>query len=80
MRVTVAIPKAIRERLGVGPGSEVDIVPTEDAVRLVAVKEKLGDESSRSFRETLRGMAGTLKSLRHDNRQIHRLDTSPVKT
>ena len=65
MRVTtkgqVTIPKEIRERLGIGPGSEVDFVPSADGVRLVAVNENVSkEESARRFRETLDRMAGTL--------------------
>ena len=65
MRVTtkgqVTIPKEIRDRLGIVPGSEVDFVPTEDGVRLVAVNENLSkEESARRFREALDRMAGTL--------------------
>jgi len=65
MRVTtkgqVTIPKEIRERLGIGPGSEVNFVPSADGVRLVAVNENVSkEESARRFRETLDRMAGTL--------------------
>ena len=65
MRVTtkgqVTIPKEIRDRLGIVPGSEVEFVATEDGVHLVAVNQNLSqEESSRRFREALRGMAGTL--------------------
>lgn len=65
MRVTakgqVTIPKPIRDRLGIGPGSEVDFVTTDDGVHLVAVNENVSrEEASRRFRETLDRMAGTL--------------------
>jgi AbrB family looped-hinge helix DNA binding protein len=43
MRVTtkgqVTIPEEIRDRLGIGPGSEVEFLATEDGVRFVAVSE-----------------------------------------
>jgi AbrB family looped-hinge helix DNA binding protein len=66
MRVTikgqVTIPKHIRERLGIRPGSQVEFVPAEDGVRLVAVNENLSrEEESRRFREMLGRMAGTLE-------------------
>lgn len=65
MRVTtkgqVTIPKEIRDRLGIGPGSEVDFVITDDGARLVAVNENISaEEASRKFMETLDQMAGTL--------------------
>jgi AbrB family looped-hinge helix DNA binding protein len=65
MRVTtkgqVTIPKEIRERMGIGPGSEVEFVPTEEGARLVAVNENLSEkEAARRFRDTLDRMEGTL--------------------
>jgi AbrB family looped-hinge helix DNA binding protein len=65
MRVTtkgqVTIPKQIRDHLGIGPGSEVEFVPTDDGARLVAVNENLSEEeTSRRFREALDRMEGTL--------------------
>ena len=65
MRVTVkgqvTIPKEIRDRMGIGPGSEVDFISEEGGVRLVAVDENLSrEESAQRFREMLGRMAGTL--------------------
>ena len=65
MRVTtkgqVTIPKEIRDRLGIVPGSEVEFVPTEDGARLVAVNENISEEeASRRFSAVLDRMAGTL--------------------
>ncbi|WFP64424.1 AbrB/MazE/SpoVT family DNA-binding domain-containing protein [Mesorhizobium sp. WSM4904] len=65
MRVTtkgqVTIPKQIRDHLGIGPGSEVEFVATDDGARLVAVNENLSEEeASRKFREVLDRMEGTL--------------------
>jgi AbrB family looped-hinge helix DNA binding protein len=65
MRVTtkgqVTIPKQIRERLGIVPGSEVDFVLAKDGVRLVAVNEPSSkEESERRFRKVLGELAGTL--------------------
>ncbi|QIA21386.1 AbrB/MazE/SpoVT family DNA-binding domain-containing protein [Mesorhizobium sp. AA22] len=65
MRVTtkgqVTIPKEIRDRLGIGPGSEVEFLPTDDGVRVVAVNENISEEeASRKFSLLLDQMAGTL--------------------
>lgn len=65
MRVTtkgqVTIPKEIRDRLGIGPGSEVEFLPTDDGVRVVAVNENISEEeASRRFGQLLDQMAGTL--------------------
>ena len=65
MRVTtkgqVTIPKQIRDHLGIGPGSEVEFVATDDGARLVAVDEDLSEEeASRKFRAVLDKMEGTL--------------------
>ncbi|MER8968605.1 AbrB/MazE/SpoVT family DNA-binding domain-containing protein [Mesorhizobium sp. M0145] len=65
MRVTtkgqVTIPKEIRDHLGIGPGSEVEFVPTEDGARVIAVDENMSEEeASRRFSQMLDGMAGTL--------------------
>ncbi|MER8392688.1 AbrB/MazE/SpoVT family DNA-binding domain-containing protein [Mesorhizobium sp. M0045] len=65
MRVTtkgqVTIPKEIRDHLGIGPGSEVEFVPTEDGARVIAVNENMSqEEASRRFSQTLDRMAGTL--------------------
>ncbi|RAZ83121.1 AbrB/MazE/SpoVT family DNA-binding domain-containing protein [Mesorhizobium hawassense] len=65
MRVTtkgqVTIPKQIRDHLGIGPGSEVEFVATDEGARLVAINENLSkEEATRRFRKTLAGMAGTL--------------------
>jgi AbrB family looped-hinge helix DNA binding protein len=65
MRVTtkgqVTIPKEIRDRLGIGPGSEVDFIATEDGAKLVAVNQNVSaEEARRRLVETLSGMTGTL--------------------
>ncbi|MDX8493720.1 AbrB/MazE/SpoVT family DNA-binding domain-containing protein [Mesorhizobium sp. VK22B] len=65
MRVTtkgqVTIPKQIRDHLGIGPGSEVEFVATDEGARLVAINENLSEEeASRKFREVLDKMEGTL--------------------
>ena len=65
MRVTtkgqVTIPKDIRDKLGIGPGSEVNFVSTEDGARLVPVNQNESQEEvSRRFNEALDRLAGTL--------------------
>ncbi|MGX5840503.1 AbrB/MazE/SpoVT family DNA-binding domain-containing protein [Mesorhizobium sp. ArgA1] len=65
MRVTtkgqVTIPKQIRDHLGIGPGSEVEFVATDEGARLVAVNENLSEEEvSRRFSELLDRMEGSL--------------------
>jgi AbrB family looped-hinge helix DNA binding protein len=54
MRVTskgqVTIPRDVRRRLGVEPGSEVDFVVDDDAVRLVRRVEGGGAELVRQMR------------------------------
>ena len=57
----VTIPKNIRDRLGIVPGSEVEFLPADDGVRLVAVNENISrEEAVRRFTEQLDRMAGTL--------------------
>ena len=65
MRVTskgqVTIPKPIRDRLGIGPGSKVEFVPVAGDVHLVAVNDDISpDEKDRRFRESLDRLAGTI--------------------
>jgi AbrB family looped-hinge helix DNA binding protein len=65
MRLTtkgqVTIPKSIRDHMGIGPGSEVKFVITEEGARLVAVNQNLSEEEAlRKFRDVLDRMAGTL--------------------
>ncbi|MBN9551279.1 MAG: AbrB/MazE/SpoVT family DNA-binding domain-containing protein [Alphaproteobacteria bacterium] len=65
MRVTtkgqVTIPKQIRDHLGIGPGSEVQFVATDEGAKLVAVNENISEEeAARKFKEVLDKMEGTL--------------------
>jgi AbrB family looped-hinge helix DNA binding protein len=65
MRVTtkgqVTIPKQIRDHLGIGPGSEVQFVATDEGARLVAVNQNVSEEeAARKFKEVLDKMKGTL--------------------
>ena len=62
MRVTekgqVTIPKQIRDRLGIGPGSEVDFVEEGQSVKIVAANASRFD--AEAFRRTLDSLAGTV--------------------
>lgn len=58
MRVTekgqVTIPKAVREHLGIKPGSEVDFVMSEGMVTLVSLE---GDEAAKRRAAAIRAWA-----------------------
>lgn len=63
MRVTekgqVTIPKPIRDKLGIGPGSEVDFVEKADGVSLVHV-DRSREERIEAMRQHFERMRGTL--------------------
>lgn len=62
MRVTekgqVTIPKDVRDRLGIVPGSEVDFVPDEKGARLVLIASH-ADREPRDFEDWLRSVGGS---------------------
>lgn len=62
MRVTekgqVTIPKEIRDRLGIVPGSEVEFIAKDDAALLVKVKEN--GSQIRNFEEWAASVEGIL--------------------
>jgi AbrB family looped-hinge helix DNA binding protein len=62
MRVTekgqVTIPKQIRDRLGIGPGSEIDFIEDGNSVKIVAANA--GQFDAKAFRRTLNSLAGTV--------------------
>lgn len=62
MRVTekgqVTIPKEIRDRLKIGPGSEVDFIADEKGARLVVVSNGKA-ESEDDFEAWLKSRSGT---------------------
>ena len=62
MRVTekgqVTIPKPIRDRLGIGPGSEVDFVEEGDGIRLVSLA---ADEAEARRADSIRSWADRVK-------------------
>ena len=63
MRVTekgqVTIPKDIRDRLGIVPGSEVEFIASDDGVRLIMAGGSAADRGRR-FEEWARKIEGTL--------------------
>ncbi len=62
MRVTekgqVTIPKEIRDRLGIVPGTEVEFIAKDDAALLVKVNES--DKQIRNFEEWAASVEGLL--------------------
>jgi AbrB family looped-hinge helix DNA binding protein len=63
MRVTekgqVTIPKEIRERLGIVPGTEVDFVPSGNGALLVKAGEDASEERRRRFAEWADSVKGS---------------------
>lgn len=65
MRVTikgqVTIPKSVRDRLGIVPGSEVEFVQSRDGVRLIAVDGEISaQERIKRFEDVLDRLEGTI--------------------
>jgi AbrB family looped-hinge helix DNA binding protein len=64
MRVTekgqVTIPKNVRDRLGIVPGSEVDFIPADGGALLVAVSGLGNDREIRNFEEWAASVEGSL--------------------
>ncbi|GGD94405.1 hypothetical protein GCM10011390_11460 [Aureimonas endophytica] len=71
MRVTekgqVTIPKAIRDKLGIGPGSEVEFVDRGDRVILQRRPGPSGEPSS--FDEWAAGVAGAIETMGMDGKE-----------
>ncbi len=63
MRVTekgqVTIPKEIRDRLGIGPGSEVDFIASGSGAMLVKIAEA-ADPAIHDFEDWLERVRGTM--------------------
>jgi len=72
MRVTekgqVTIPKHIRDRLGILPGSEVEFVERDSAVLLEKRKNAAGQEKQ-TFEEWAASVAGTFDSMGMDGKE-----------
>ena len=72
MRVTekgqVTIPKPIRDRLGIGPGSEVDFVLDEAGVRLVGARSRLNNAHIASFDDWAERVRGVLDTQSMDGK------------
>ena len=62
MRVTekgqVTIPKNVRDRLGIVPGSEVEFLPDEKGARLVLIASH-ADRDPKDFDNWIRSVSGT---------------------
>jgi AbrB family looped-hinge helix DNA binding protein len=71
MRVTekgqVTIPKEIRDRLGIGPGSEVDFVE-RDAVVTLERRVSLPEAGEQTFDEWAASVAGTFDTMGMDGK------------
>ncbi|MEF2072836.1 AbrB/MazE/SpoVT family DNA-binding domain-containing protein [Consotaella aegiceratis] len=67
MRITekgqVTIPKAVRDHLGIGPGSEVDFIMTREGVQVVKLNggdgRRLGAEEIERHLANMRGTIDT---------------------
>ncbi len=75
MRVTekgqVTIPKAIRDKLGIGPGSEVEFVEREDAVHLVRLTlPDDPEERRRAYDRHFARMKGALDTMGMDGKDF----------
>jgi len=72
MRVTekgqVTIPKHIRDRLGIEPGSEVEFVERDSAV-LLEKRKAASDPDGQSFKEWAASVAGTFDTMGMDGKQ-----------
>ncbi|WP_019171991.1 AbrB/MazE/SpoVT family DNA-binding domain-containing protein [Pseudaminobacter salicylatoxidans] len=71
MRVTekgqVTIPKEIRDRLGIGPGSEVEFVE-RDSVVVLEKREALPRQGEQTFEEWASSVAGTFDTMGMDGK------------
>jgi len=71
MRVTekgqVTIPKEIRDRLGIGPGSEVEFVE-RDSVVVLEKREALPGQGEQTFEEWAASVAGTFDTMGMDGK------------
>ena len=72
MRVTtkgqVTIPKEIRERMGIGPGSEVEFVE-KDADIVLEKRADTPQERRQSFEEWAASVAGTIDTMGMDGKE-----------
>lgn len=71
MRVTekgqVTIPKPIRDRLGISPGSEVEFVE-RDSVVVLEKRESKASRESKTFEEWAASVAGTFDTMGMDGK------------
>lgn len=73
MRVTekgqVTIPKPIRDRLGIGPGSEVEFIERDDGV-VIERRQKVSGQDPASFDEWATSVAGTFDTGGMDGKEF----------
>jgi AbrB family looped-hinge helix DNA binding protein len=71
MRVTekgqVTIPKNVRRKLGIGPGSEVDFVE-RDSVVVLEKREASTEQREQTFEEWAARVAGTFDTMGMDGK------------
>jgi AbrB family looped-hinge helix DNA binding protein len=76
MRVTtkgrVTIPKEIRDRLCIGPGSEVEFVEQAGGI-ILRKREDLPLSPSQTFEERVASMSGTCETMGMDGKGICKL-------
>ena len=72
MRVTekgqVTIPKHIRDRLGIEPGSEVEFVERDSVALLEKRKDRPGQDAQ-SFKDWAASVAGTFDTMGMDGKE-----------
>lgn len=72
MRVTskgqVTIPKDIRDRMGIEPGSEVEFVE-RDSVVVLEKRDAASEQGSRTFEEWAASVAGTFDTQGMDGKE-----------
>lgn len=72
MRVTekgqVTIPKPIRDRLGIGPGSEVEFVE-RDSLVILEKRDTASRPESQTFEEWAASVAGTFDTMGMDGKE-----------
>jgi AbrB family looped-hinge helix DNA binding protein len=70
MRVTtkgrVTIPKEVRDRLGIGPGSEVEFVERAGGIFL---QKRAVSSSGQTFEERVASMSGTCDTMGMDGKE-----------
>lgn len=72
MRVTekgqVTIPKHIRDRLGIEPGSEVEFIE-RDSIVVIEKQKGVPGQDARNFKEWAASVAGTFDTMGMDGKE-----------